>query len=140
MSALVINKSKVCCPQGHEYTEENTYTNPNTGCRVCCECRNNGVELYRQGNLEKLARKEATRRAHKLDQTPELSVEKQQLINDYYELSQRLGPEWHVDHIIPLSKEGLHCPDNLQIILAEDNLRKNNTTSYVPKIVIRITT
>lgn len=37
---------------------------------------------------------------------------------------------WHVDHIIPLTHPlvcGLHCKDNLQIITAEKNLRKNNT-------------
>lgn len=33
------------CPQGHEYTEENTYPNPTTGhrmCRACIKARNKG--------------------------------------------------------------------------------------------------
>lgn len=34
--------------------------------------------------------------------------------------------KYHVDHIIPLSKGGRHHQDNLQIILAEENLRKHN--------------
>ena len=32
--------------------------------------------------------------------------------------------KYHVDHIKPLSKGGLHHEDNLQILLAKDNLRK----------------
>lgn len=27
------------CVNGHEFTEENTYRRPDTGCRVCRECR-----------------------------------------------------------------------------------------------------
>jgi len=34
------------------------------------------------------------------------------------------GIQHHVDHIIPLSKGGLHHPDNLQILTAEENLKK----------------
>jgi 5-methylcytosine-specific restriction endonuclease McrA len=65
-----------------------------------------------------------------------VTLEEQQLINDYYDLSRRLGSEWHVDHIIPLSKQGLHHPDNLQIITAEENMRKNNNSTYIPKVRI----
>jgi Restriction endonuclease len=37
-----------------------------------------------------------------------------------------LGPGWHLDHIVPLSRGGKHHPDNLQIVRASYNLRKNN--------------
>jgi 5-methylcytosine-specific restriction endonuclease McrA len=33
---------------------------------------------------------------------------------------------YHVDHIIPLSKGGLHHPDNLQYLTAEENLKKGS--------------
>jgi len=46
-------------------------------------------------------------------------------LRDFYcEMS--LGEQFHVDHIVPLSKGGLHCVDNLQVIPAIDNLRKGN--------------
>jgi 5-methylcytosine-specific restriction endonuclease McrA len=34
--------------------------------------------------------------------------------------------EYHVDHRIPISRGGLHHPDNLWVIPATENLRKYN--------------
>ena len=39
-------------------------------------------------------------------------------------LSRATGVEYHVDHHIPLKEGGLHHPDNLWVITAEENLRK----------------
>ena len=38
--------------------------------------------------------------------------------------------KYHVDHIIPLSKGGLHHPDNLRVITATENLRKHTKLIY----------
>jgi len=44
-------------------------------------------------------------------------------LRDFFE-SMSLGEKFHVDHIIPISKGGLHIAQNLQVITAKDNLRK----------------
>lgn len=41
-------------------------------------------------------------------------------------LSEELGVSFHVDHIIPLCKEGLHHEDNLQVVQADYNLSKGS--------------
>ncbi len=45
-------------------------------------------------------------------------------------LTEETGIPHHVDHIIPLTHpdvQGLHCPWNLQILTAADNIRKSNS-------------
>lgn len=39
-------------------------------------------------------------------------------------LTEVTGIPHHVDHIMPISKGGLHHPDNLQILTAQENLKK----------------
>ena len=41
-------------------------------------------------------------------------------------LSRETGILHHVDHIIPLSKGGLHCQTNLQVLTATENIKKGN--------------
>lgn len=46
-------------------------------------------------------------------------------------LSKETGVKHHVDHIYPLQSDwlcGLHVENNLQILTAEENIRKNNKT------------
>ena len=46
----------IYCPQGHEYNDDNTYRNPNTGHRGCKECRRQYVRNYKQRmKLKKLS-------------------------------------------------------------------------------------
>lgn len=79
---------------------------------------------WKKNNPDKCNVYEAKRRARKLNQTPYLTeTENQQIIN-IYKKREALGPDWHVDHIIPLSKGGLHHPDNLQIVTKKYNLQK----------------
>jgi 5-methylcytosine-specific restriction endonuclease McrA len=63
------------------------------------------------------------------EQTPELSAEEQEMIRQIYEQRDRLNQEagsihYHVDHIIPLAKGGLHHPGNLRLITATENMQK----------------
>ena len=76
------------------------------------------------------AAKSAKRRALKRKQSPKLNdTEQQQVIAIYkrcQDLTESTGIPHHVDHIIPVSKEGEHHPDNLQILTAEQNIKKGN--------------
>lgn len=78
--------------------------------------------------------KEAKRRSKKLQRTPRWT-ETYKIIKFYKE-----RPEgYHVDHIIPLQGKyvsGLHVLDNLQYLIAKDNLRKSNKYSDYLKMEI----
>lgn len=45
------------------------------------------------------------------------------------DLTLATGQIWNVDHIVPLRSKyvcGLHCPDNMRVILKSDNTKKGN--------------
>lgn len=44
---------------------------------------------------------------------------------------------YEVDHIIPLSKDGVHHQDNFQYLTSRENKRKSNKLDYVAEGVIR---
>jgi len=83
---------------------------------------------YQQEHKLERAARNAKHRANKLNQTPD-NVDFKKII-EFYKQAQQLTKEtnikYHVDHIIPLSKGGLHHENNLQIITATQNLRKSN--------------
>lgn len=85
---------------------------------------------YKKNNAGKVNALNAKRRARKLNQTPDLIQDEKYQVEMIYKRSQELGPDWQVDHIIPLSKGGLHHPDNLQIVTKEYNLEKRAKLNF----------
>ena len=83
-------------------------------------------KLYYSRNKHKFLQKNRARRTGR-NQNPETNI--------FWEASRRisecLGIQFHVDHIIPLSKGGKHAPHNLQIVPAKWNLSKSNSNSDV---------
>jgi 5-methylcytosine-specific restriction endonuclease McrA len=76
----------------------------------------------RQRNKARVLADNASRRAlQRVPLTPE--VVQIYALRDFYR-AMSLGEDFHVDHIIPLSKGGAHVHTNLQVIPAIDNLRK----------------
>ncbi|KKK54173.1 hypothetical protein LCGC14_3087400 [marine sediment metagenome] len=92
----------------------------------CINCKRKSQADYKKRTPAKHAAQNAKRRAQKLDQTPPDTDFKK--IEEIYEEARRLqeetGEPHHVDHIIPISKGGLHHQDNLEPLTAEANLRK----------------
>ena len=79
---------------------------------------------------ESMARRYGLRKA-----TPEwASMEYMNLFYRFAKIeSERTGKHVHVDHIYPLNSKwvcGLHCEDNMQLLFAEDNIRKSNHYSF----------
>ena len=63
---------------------------------------------------------------------PNMTEEHLEAIFTLYKQSERKsaieGIKYNVDHILPLSKGGLHIQSNLQVITAKANILKGNTT------------
>ena len=81
-------------------------------------------------NPDKKGQHRANRRAKMAEQTPELTPAEMAEVGGLYEYHQIFNavmPEkkWHVDHILALANGGIHHPENLQVLTAEDNLRKS---------------
>jgi 5-methylcytosine-specific restriction endonuclease McrA len=77
----------------------------------------------------------ANRRARKLNQTPDLNEDQKKIIKCFYNqahrLEKRFGLQFHVDHIIPIARGGLHEPKNLQVIPKRINQQKNAHKIFV---------
>jgi 5-methylcytosine-specific restriction endonuclease McrA len=69
------------------------------------------------------------RRKALMDVSALSEMQKKEIVMIYEEcqrISKQTGIPHHVDHIIPLAKGGLHHPSNLQILTAEENLKKSD--------------
>lgn len=95
------------------------------------------LENWKKENKERykllLRKGSAKRRATKKNNTPDLTHNQKLIVETIYlqriRLEKRLGIQFHVDHVIPISKGGLHIPSNLQVLPAKLNLKKNSKNS-----------
>jgi hypothetical protein len=90
-------------------------------------CRAN-VRRWRQRYPEKQAAASAVKRARRLALTPALTTLEAESIREIYRMARQLtkitGKQYHVDHVYPLARGGLHHPANLQVMLGVENIRK----------------
>lgn len=92
------------------------------------------TKKWRIENPDKNTAKSSKRRASKIKATPKWLTKQQlaEIANIYKQakqLEKETGLKYHVDHIIPLKGKdvcGLHVPWNLQVLKAEENIRKGN--------------
>ena len=78
-----------------------------------------------------------TRKQRLLEQTPDLNQQEKAQIQKIYEERDRRNQAagfimYHVDHVTPLAKGGLHHPENLQLITASENVHKGSSISCLP--------
>lgn len=76
----------------------------------------------RQKNKARVLACNAMRRSQHAGETSS-QVRQLYALRDFYR-AMSLGEEFHVDHVVPLSKGGKHVFENLRVIPAIDNLRK----------------
>ncbi|AIX33131.1 hypothetical protein Syn7803C17_144 [Synechococcus phage ACG-2014f] len=106
------------------------YQTPETTNKRLKRWRENNPEKYREQWLrdESVNARAAKRRATKRNQTPNLTPDEEERIRQIYQecgiMTEQTGVPHHVDHIVPISRGGLHHPDNLQILTAHENQSK----------------
>jgi len=93
------------------------------------------MDRYRQSDIGSLIIKvaQAKHRSAKRNQTPPLTIHEKEKIKLYYKIAKYLGSDWQVDHIVPVSKGGLHHPVNLQILSRSANASKKDRLDFIPK-------
>ena len=129
-----IPETKKCCSCGEtkiasDFNKGTGITGLHSSCKACQ--RRNWKERNAANPIKTRVQK-SNRRARKLNATPKwLTPAHYAEIEGFY-LFCKLFPGHHVDHIAPLKGKnvcGLHHPLNLQILTAEENMKKGNRFS-----------
>ena len=85
----------------------------------------NKLKNWRKNNPEKVAKQYGLRNSS--IRPDNANLEKiQEIYKECYRITKETGIPHEVDHIIPVSKGGLHHEDNLQILTRNENRRKSN--------------
>jgi len=93
------------------------------------------IKKWREDNPHLCREYTQRRRAWKKAALPHLSENENLALKILSEEASMLGEGWHLDHIVPISKGGLHHPDNLQIVRASYNLSKKDKLWQTRKYV-----
>ena len=93
------------------------------------------IREYYQENTHIFKANYQKRRARKKASLPRLSERDELALRLLAEEAVLLGPNWHLDHIVPISKGGKHHPDNLQIVRSSYNLSKSDKLWQTRKYV-----
>ena len=94
-------------------------------------------ETVHESNRHKTALCLERRKRRLMTQTPALTEEEKKMISDLYELRDSLNHAaghiaYHVDHIQPLARGGLHHPSNLRVTTSRENMTKGAKEKKVP--------
>jgi len=87
------------------------------------QCRDYS-NIYRKNNPDKVNAYRSMRRHKEQESLVILTQEEKLKVVRIFEITHEAGPDWQVDHIIPVSRGGTWHPDNLQIVLKSYNLQK----------------
>lgn len=101
-------------------------------CRIASGKANNSVKKYRRKNPDKVREWSTTRRAKKTGRLPKGTVKSLLEFQGYKCVYCKcdISAKYHMDHIIPLAKDGKHKPSNIQILCPSCNVRKGAKLNF----------